>query len=52
VLEFIEKGKVSVTDEPDLNTELIDKQMIALELCPAGDMFNLVTDHKEMLAEN
>jgi len=33
--DFIEKGSVDITDEPELSEELSDRQMMTLEFCPA-----------------
>jgi len=50
--DFIEKGSVDITDEPELSEELSDRQMMTLEFCPAGDLFDLCTEYKDLLKEN
>ena len=48
---YIQSGEISRPG--DFGTRVMkDKEMIALELCPHGDLFSLVSDHRQFLEEN
>jgi len=49
---YVESGQMLLVNSFGGTNVMQNKEMIALELCPHGDLFSLVSEHHPFLQEN